>query len=119
MIATSLRTFLLDGSSFDYGMPMLHEALKQCEAVDEITPLADLLYMLMEFKQTTHKGVDHYADYRAKHQMKLEQQMNVIREEAREAYHNYIEGNVNARMVFFDLSLRMIVLLRQSAAASR
>jgi len=30
-----------------------------------------------------------------------------------------IEGNVNARMVFFDLSLRMIVLLRQSAAASR
>lgn len=30
-----------------------------------------------------------------------------------------IEGNVNARMVFFDLSLRMIVLLRHSAAASR
>lgn len=30
-----------------------------------------------------------------------------------------IEGNVNARMVFFDLCLRLIVLLRQSAAASR
>ncbi|MBR4434029.1 MAG: DNA polymerase III subunit delta, partial [Bacteroidaceae bacterium] len=28
-----------------------------------------------------------------------------------------IEGNVNAKMVFFDLSLRMIILLRQSAAA--
>ena len=30
-----------------------------------------------------------------------------------------IEGNVNAKMVFFDLSLRIIVLLRQSAAARR
>ena len=28
-----------------------------------------------------------------------------------------IEGNVNAKMVFFDLSLRMIILLRQSAAS--
>ncbi len=28
-----------------------------------------------------------------------------------------VEGNVNAKMVFFDLSLRMIILLRQSAAA--
>jgi len=28
-----------------------------------------------------------------------------------------IEGNVNAKMVFFDLSLRMIILIRQSAAA--
>jgi len=97
MTAASLRSFLLDSAGFDYEMPILHDALKQCSVVDEVAPLNDLLYVMMEFKRDNHKGIDHYADYRAKNRVQLERQLENIRRSAKDAYNNFIDGNIKEK----------------------
>ena len=97
LAAAALRSFLFDNAGFDYGLPMLHDALKQVSIVEDCAPLSDLIYMLMDFKRTTHKGADHYADYRVKNRLQLERQMENIRREAQDAYSNFIEGNIKEK----------------------
>ena len=97
LAAAALRSFLFDSAGFDYGLPMLSDALKQVKVVAECAPLGELLYMLMDFKRTTHKGADHYADYRVKNRLQLERQMENIRREAQDAYRNFIEGEVKEK----------------------
>ncbi|MBR2214384.1 MAG: hypothetical protein IJ849_01340 [Selenomonadaceae bacterium] len=97
MVAASLRTFWLDYAGFDYGMETLHDSLKDTAPVAQLTPLSDLLYLLMDFKQQTHKGVDHYADYRAKTKKQLEAQMDAVRREADDTYRQLAENPIKEK----------------------
>lgn len=82
LTAATLRTFFYNHKQFDHNMKVLHGIVKNFEAVEENSPLADLIFALMNFKDKAKNGADYYADYRVKNRAQIENKIAKLRQEA-------------------------------------
>lgn len=82
LTAATLRTFFYNHKQFDYYMKNLHGIVKNFDLVTENSPLADLIFTLMKFKDKAKNGADYYADYRAKNRAQIENKIAMLRQEA-------------------------------------
>lgn len=92
ILSTACRTFFSNQVSFDYQIKALHNAVKEYEWLHQITPFGNVLYSLVEFKDNQKKGMDAYADYRAKTQKQLEEEIASLQRAAASFYENTIAG---------------------------
>lgn len=82
LTAATLRTFFYNDKPYDYDMKNLHGMIKNFELVGTNTPLSDLIFALMNFKDKAHNGADYYADYRVKNLQQTETKIVRLRAEA-------------------------------------
>ena len=82
LTAATLRTFFYNHKQFDHNMKVLHGIVKNFEVVEENSPLADLIFTLMNFKDKAKNGADYYADYRVKNRAQTEIKIAKLRQEA-------------------------------------
>ncbi len=82
LTAATLRTFFYNHKQFDHNMKVLHGIVKNFEVVEENSPLADLIFALMNFKEKAKNGADYYADYRVKNRAQIEIKIAKLRQEA-------------------------------------
>lgn len=99
--AATLRTFFSNHNQFDYNMKTLHGIVKNFEVVEENSPLADLIFALMNFKDRVKKGADYYADYRLKNRAQTENKIAKLRQEAQTFLHRVKNLNDKAYMPRF------------------
>lgn len=90
VISTAFRTFFSDQIRYDYQIKAFYDGIKGYSLFDQFPALSNVLYSLMEFKDTHKKGMDAYADYRAKSQAELETKIAKIRSEANNFYDNFV-----------------------------
>ena len=90
VIATAIRTFFSDQIRYDYQIKAFYDGIKGYSLCDQFPALSNVLYSLMEFKDAHKKGMDAYADYRAKSQAELEAEIAKIRSEANNFYENFV-----------------------------
>jgi len=90
VIATAMRTFFSDQIRYDYQIKAFYDGIKGYSLCDQFPALSNVLYSLMEFKDAHKKGMDAYADYRAKSQAELEADITKIRNEANNFYDNFV-----------------------------
>ena len=83
LTAATLRTFFGNDERFDYGMKYLHGIVKNFALVESNAPLADLIFALMNFKDSVKNGADYYADYRVKNRQQSETKIARLREDAK------------------------------------
>ncbi len=94
MVSATLRNFFMNHLSYDYDMKALYRSVKESILVQESHSLTDVLYLLMQFKEDTHKGIDFYADYRDQDRIFVEQELNQVVSEAKSYYETYVLGYV-------------------------
>jgi len=82
LTAATLRTFFYNHKQFDHNMKVLHGIVKNFEVVEENSPLADLIFTLMNFKDKAKNGADYYADYRVKNRAQIEIKIAKLRQDA-------------------------------------
>ena len=82
LAAATLRTFFYNHKQFDHNMKVLHGIVKNFDVVGSNSPLADLIFTLMNFKEKAKNGADYYADYRVKNRAQTEVKIAKLRQEA-------------------------------------
>ena len=92
MVSASIRNFFMDHISYDYDMKSLHSNVAEFPIVRDNNGLTKLMYTLFSFKENINKGIDVYADYRAKDQLLLERKAHALRDEATVYYDNYVNN---------------------------
>lgn len=96
LTAATLRTFFYSHKQFDYDMKNLHGIVKNFLLVERNSPLADLIFELMNFKEHARNGADFYADYRVKNRQQAEAKIAALRREARTCLDRIKNFNDNA-----------------------
>ena len=96
LTAATLRTFFYSHNQFDYDMKILQGIVKNFSLVERNSPLADLIFELMNFKDKARNGADFYADYRVKNRQQAETQIAVLRREAQTCLDRIKNFNDNA-----------------------
>lgn len=97
LISAVLRTFFYNHVEYDYMMKSLYGNMKDLPLVLANSNIVNLLYLLMNFKDVVHKGVDAYADYRMKDKVLLEANIVKTKREAKEFYEANILGHASER----------------------
>lgn len=92
VIATALRMFFSNQVRFDYSIKSFHSSICEYALLSRYPTLGNALYTLADFKDTQKKGVDAYADYRAKSRTDLEREIQSVRKEATNFYENFVIG---------------------------
>lgn len=92
VLATAIRTFFSNQVRYDYQIKPFYDGIKEYPILSRYPTLSNVLYTLMEFKDKYKKGLDAYADYRAKSQAQLESEIEKTRHEADMFYENYVVG---------------------------
>ncbi len=87
LAAATLRTFFSNHNQFDYNMKTLHGIVKNFALLEDNSPLADLIFALMNFKDKAKNGADYYADYRLKNRAQTESKIALLRQEAQTCLH--------------------------------
>lgn len=96
MVATVLRTFFYNHVQYDYSMKTFYEGnVKSLSMVSGDSNLSNLIYMLMNYKDVHHKGIDVWADYHMKDKVQLEAELNRTKKDAREFYDALIIGHTS------------------------
>lgn len=92
VIAIGLRTFFSNQVRYDYNIKAFYDAVKGYAILDEYPALSNVIYKLVDFKDEYKKGLDAYADYRAKSAAQLDDELKKIRREAKLYYDSAIVG---------------------------
>ena len=90
VISSAIRTFFSDQIRYDYQIKAFYDGIKGYSLFGQFPALSNVLYSLMEFKDAHKKGMDAYADYRAKSQAELEKEIAKLRHEANNFYDNFV-----------------------------
>lgn len=93
VISATLRNYFLDQFSYDYSLQQLQSMLVENRILAKNPVLEEIIYTLMEFKKKHNRGLDRYADYRAKERADWERTLEEIKREARQYYENFSSGN--------------------------
>ena len=75
MLSTCLRNFFMNHIEYDYEMKALYENMKSIPMTQDYPELMSAAYRMVQFKGKFHKGIDCYADYRLRDQMKIERRL--------------------------------------------
>ncbi len=94
MVSAALRNFFLNHISYDYDIKSLYAMVKELPPVSASASLTKTMYQLVVFKETVHKGIDFYADYRVKDQIAVEREMEALVSEAKSYYDSYVTGHI-------------------------
>lgn len=92
VVATALRMFFSNQVRFDYSIKSFHSSIREYALFSRYPSLGSALYALVDFKDTYKKGMDAYADYRAKSRTALESEIQSLRKEASNFYENFVVG---------------------------
>ncbi len=93
MVSIGIRTFFSNQVRYDYNIKAFYNAIKDYAILGEYSSLSNVLYQLVEFKDNQKKGLDAYADYRAKSVAQLDEEIKKIRQDAK----NYYESTILAK----------------------
>lgn len=92
VIATALRMFFSNQVRYDYTIKSFYAGIKDYAILDQYPSLSKVIYTLADFKSAQKKGVDAYADYRAKSRTELEKEISLLKKEASSFYENFVVG---------------------------
>lgn len=92
VIAIGLRTFFSNQVRYDYNIKGLYNAIKDKSVLSEYPSLSNVMYKLVGFKEEYKKGLDAYADYKAKSVAQLDDELKRIQREAKLFYESIIVG---------------------------
>ena len=90
VVSAAIRTFFSDQTRYDYQIKAFYDGIKGYSVLDQFPALGNVIYSFMEFKDAHKKGMDAYADYRAKSQAELEAEITKVRNEASNFYDNFV-----------------------------
>jgi len=90
MVAVGIRTFFSNQVRYDFNIKAFYNAIKEYAVLSDYPALSNVLYKLVEFKDTQKKGMDAYADYRAKSKAQLEEEVKGVQQEAKIFYESTI-----------------------------
>ena len=94
-VAASLRTFFYNHVEYDYAMKQLYESnILSTNVVNECKELKNVFRNLVVFKETIHKGVNEYADYKMKENVELENKASTLKKKATDFYEEKIKAKV-------------------------
>lgn len=92
MLSTCLRNFFMNHIEYDYEMKALYENMKSIPMTQDYPELMSAAYRMVQFKGKFHKGIDCYADYRLRDQMKIEHRLENLAVRAKGYYESYVLG---------------------------
>ncbi len=92
VMSTAIRTFFSNQVRYDYNIKSFYSGIKEYKLLSDYPALSNVVYSLMEFKDSYQKGMDAYADYRSRSKAELEQEMRKLQQEARSFYENSVIG---------------------------
>ena len=92
MLSTCLRNFFMNHIEYDYEMKALYENMKNIPMTQFYPELMSAAYRMVRFKEKFHKGIDCYADYRLRDQMKIEHRLENLAVRAKGYYETYVLG---------------------------
>ena len=92
VIATALRMFFSNQVRYDYTIKSFYAGIKDYAILNNYPSLSNVIYTLADFKSAQKKGVDAYADYRAKSRTELEKEISFLKKEASSFYENFVVG---------------------------
>lgn len=92
MLSTCLRNFFMNHIEYDYEMKALYENMKSIPMTQAYPELMSAAYRMVQFKGKFHKGIDCYADYRLRDQMKIEHRLENLAVRAKGYYETYVLG---------------------------
>ena len=92
MLSTCLRNFFMNHIEYDYEMKALYENMKSIPMTQSYPELMSAAYRMVRFKEKFHKGIDCYADYRLRDQMKIENRLENLAVRAKGYYETYVLG---------------------------
>ena len=87
-------TFFVNHVSYDYDIMSLHASMKEIPDVKESSALTKVIYNIATFKENIHKGIDFYADYKVKDQVKIEKALETLVIEAKSYYDTYVSEHL-------------------------
>lgn len=90
MVAIGIRTFFSNQVRYDFNIKAFYNAIKDYGVLSAYPSLSNVLYKLVEFKDQQKKGMDAYADYRAKSAAQLDEELKRIQQEAKIFYESTI-----------------------------
>lgn len=93
VISMALRMFFSNQVRYDYSIKSFYGAIKDYPLLNRYPSLSKALYTLVDFKDTQKKGMDAYADYRAKSRSALDKELSTLRKEASSFYDNFVAGH--------------------------
>lgn len=91
-VSAVMRNFFYDQFSYDYSLQQLQAVISRNQILLDEPLIERVIYTLQKFKRENHKGVDRYADYRAKERSTWMRKLQETRTEARGYYENYCTG---------------------------
>lgn len=91
-VSAVMRNFFYDQFSYDYSLQQLQAVISKNQVLLDEPLIEHVIYTLQKFKRENHKGVDRYADYRAKERSTWMRKLQETRTEARGYYENYCTG---------------------------
>lgn len=92
IVAIGMRTFFSNQVLYDYNIRPFYNGIKDYNVINDFPHLSKVIYTLMDFKDTWKKGMDAYADYRAKSQALLDVEIKSLQREAKIFYESTIAG---------------------------
>ena len=92
MLSTCLRNFFMNHIEYDYEMKALYENMKSIPMTQAYPELMSAAYRMVQFKGKFHKGIDCYADYRLRDQIKIEHRLENLAVRAKGYYETYVLG---------------------------
>lgn len=90
MVAIGIRTFFSNQVRYDFNIRAVYNAIKEYTVLREYPSLSNVLYKLVEFKDSQKKGMDAYADYHGKSVAQLDEELKKIQQEAKSFYDSTI-----------------------------
>ena len=95
LVSASLRTFFYNNVEYDYQMKSLYEgSIQNLSILNDCIDLKNAFRTIMMFKDTIHKGMNEYADYRMQDNVNLEKKINEVKSDAKKFYEERILGKV-------------------------
>lgn len=90
IIATALRMSFSNQVRYDYSIKSFYSSVKNFRILEKYPSIGNVLYMMVDFKDTYKKGVDAYAAYRTKSRTEIEKELAFVTNEASNFYENLI-----------------------------
>ena len=90
MVAIGIRTFFSNQVRYDFNIKAVYNAIKDYAVLRDYPALSNVLYKLVEFKDSQKKGMDAYADYHAKSAAQLDEEVKKVQQEAKIFYESII-----------------------------
>lgn len=90
MVAIGIRTFFSNQVRYDFNIKAVYNAIKDYAVLRDYPALSNVLYKLVEFKDSQKKGMDAYADYHAKSAAQLDEEVKKVQQEAKIFYESTI-----------------------------